>query len=660
MHILLLRKETFMIPAIVFVLIFALLCAGFLCAIILLQKRKRKLELESIQEFSKEEKEVQCIKQKHTFSKWLNQGKTWFGMPANSILVIFGILLLFLTIAPLIYVIIDTFTVHMMEVPLIPNSKIGDFTIYHYKTLFASSKSWHLFYKPLLNSLWTSALACVFAILFGGVVAYLITRTNLKFKKLISTVFIFPYIMPQWTLALFWKNLFMSTSCTGGYAGELQALTGIVTPEWLVLGGLPIALVLGLHYAPFAYILIGGVLRNMDANLEEAATILNTPKWKIFTHITLPILKPAILSTILLVFSSAMSAYPVAVTLGKPINFTVLSTQLQIWLQGNGTQLGIGHVTSLVLIVIGILILTMNQISTGSRKQYTTVSGKSGQISKNNLGKVGKWIISFILIILVMFVCVGPMVSFALESLLPNQGDYSSGLTLQWWTSKEVLRNGYKGMFYNPEIWVALLQSILLSICCSLIAGTIGLLIGYAVSKKRKSKLAMGVNALAFLPYLLPSISMSAIFFTFSTKIPFLYALPFLVCVIVGVVKYIPFASRSSLNAMLQLSNEIEEAAVIQNIPWVKRMVRIIFPIQKSSFLSGYLLPFISCMRELSLFVFIAPSGLLLTTLMFQLSETGLPALENAANLILVVVILVFNFIINKITGASLDKGIGG
>ena len=649
-----------MIPAIVFVLIFALLCAGFLCAIILLQKRKRKLELESIQEFSKEEKEVQCIRQKHTFSKWLNQGKTWFGMPANSILVIFGILLLFLTIAPLIYVIIDTFTVHMMEVPLIPNSKIGDFTIYHYKTLFASSKSWHLFYKPLLNSLWTSALACVFAILFGGVVAYLITRTNLKFKKLISTVFIFPYIMPQWTLALFWKNLFMSTSCTGGYAGELQALTGIVTPQWLVLGGLPIALVLGLHYAPFAYILIGGVLRNMDANLEEAATILNTPKWKIFTHITLPILKPAILSTILLVFSSAMSAYPVAVTLGKPINFTVLSTQLQIWLQGNGTQLGIGHVTSLVLIVIGILILTMNQVSTGSRKQYTTVSGKSGQISKNNLGKVGKWIISFVLIILVMFVCVGPMVSFALESLLPNQGDYSSGLTLQWWTSKEVLRNGYKGMFYNPEIWIALLQSILLSICCSLIAGTIGLLIGYAVSKKRKSKLAMGVNALAFLPYLLPSISMSAIFFTFSTKIPFLYALPFLVCVIVGVVKYIPFASRSSLNAMLQLSNEIEEAAVIQNIPWVKRMVRIIFPIQKSSFLSGYLLPFISCMRELSLFVFIAPSGLLLTTLMFQLSETGLPALENAANLILVVVILIFNFIINKVTGASLDKGIGG
>lgn len=651
-----------MIPAIIFIVVMVVVVGLAYIGIALSQKKKREkqLALESAIG-SVELNEDELKKPKHTFSKWLNQGKTWLGVPANTILLFFGLILLFLTVLPLINVIIDTFTVHMMEVDFIDGDvHKGDFTLYHYQNLFASSESWSLFYKPLLNSVWTSVLACVFAIVFGGVVAYLITRTNIKFKKFLSTVFIFPYIMPQWTLALFWKNFFISTSCTSGYAGELQGLTGLVTPEWLVYGGLPIAIVLGLHYAPFAYILIGGVLRNMDANLEEAATILNTPKWKIFTRITLPILKPAILSTILLVFSSAMSAYPVAVTLGKPVNFTVLSTQLQIWLQGNGTHIGIGNITSLVLIIIGVIILSMNQLSTGSRKQYTTVSGKSGQISKVNLGKVGKWVIAFVVSILVLFVCVGPMISFALESLLPNSGDYSSGLTLRWWTSQEELRNGYKGMIYNVGIWQALGQSIGLAVICSLLAGTIGLLIGYAVSKKRKSKFANAVNGLAFLPYLLPSISMSAIFFTVTSKISWLYSAPFVVCIIVGVIKYIPFASRSSLNAMLQLSNEIEEAAVIQNINWGKRMIRIVFPIQKSSFLSGYLLPFISCMRELSLFVFIAPTGLLLTTLMFQLNETGLPALENAANLILVLVILLFNFIINKITGASLDKGIGG
>ena len=593
--------------------------------------------------------------------KAMNRGLSFFGLPANSILVIFGVLLLILTFVPLIYVVIDSFTVHVMEAPSLGLAE-GSFTFAHWQEVFAGKNSISYFWEPLGNSLLVSVLSCIFAILFGGAVAYLVTRTNMPFKKFVSSVFIFPYIMPQWTLALFWKNFFISTNCAGGYVGELQALTGFASPEWLVYGAFPISLVLGLHYAPFAYILIGGILRNMDANLEEAATILNIPRHKIFTHITVPILKPAILSTILLVFSSAMSSYPVATTLGKPINYQVLATQLNVMLQGGrySGEAGMGAIISLVLIAIGVVILLLNNATTGSRKQYTTVSGKSGQVSKNNLGKVGKWVVAVILSILVLFFCIGPMVSFIFESLLPNSGDYSIGFTTKWWTSQEVLRNGYKGVFYSPEIWSALGGSIALSLVCSLFAGTFGLLIGYAVSKKRKSTLAQGVNSLAFLPYLLPSISLSAIFFMVGLNISWLYATPFLLCAIVGVVKYIPFASRSSLNAMLQLSNEIEEAAMIQNIPWWKRMVRIVFPIQKSSFLSGYLLPFISCMRELSLFVLIAPTGMLLTTLMFQLEETGLPALENAANLILVVVILIFNWLINKITGASLDKGIGG
>ena len=593
--------------------------------------------------------------------KAMNRGLSFFGLPANSILVIFGVLLLILTFVPLIYVVIDSFTVHFMEAPSLGLAE-GSFTFAHWQEVFAGKNSISYFWEPLGNSLLVSVLSCIFAILFGGAVAYLVTRTNMPFKKFVSSVFIFPYIMPQWTLALFWKNFFISTNCAGGYVGELQALTGFASPQWLVYGAFPISLVLGLHYAPFAYILIGGILRNMDANLEEAATILNIPRHKIFTHITVPILKPAILSTVLLVFSSAMSSYPVATTLGKPINYQVLATQLNVMLQGGrySGEAGMGAIISLVLIAIGVVILLLNNATTGSRKQYTTVSGKSGQVSKNNLGKVGKWVVAVILSIIVLFFCIGPMVSFIFESLLPNSGDYSIGFTTKWWTSQEVLRNGYKGVFYSPEIWSALGGSIALSLVCSLFAGTFGLLIGYAVSKKRKSKLAQGVNSLAFLPYLLPSISLSAIFFMVGLNIRWLYATPFLLCAIVGVVKYIPFASRSSLNAMLQLSNEIEEAAMIQNIPWWKRMVRIVFPIQKSSFLSGYLLPFISCMRELSLFVLIAPTGMLLTTLMFQLEETGLPALENAANLILVVVILIFNWLINKITGASLDKGIGG
>jgi ABC-type Fe3+ transport system permease subunit len=135
----------------------------------------------------------------------------------------------------------------------------------------------------------------------------------------------------------------------------------------------------------------------------------------------------------------------------------------------------------------------------------------------------------------------------------------------------------------------------------------------------------------------------------------------FLLRALVGSVKYLPFASRSGVNAMLQLSGEIEEAAVITGVPWWKRMLRVIFPIQKSSFLSGYLLPLVSCMRELSLFVLLVPtSNTILTTMLMQYSEKGWAQFGNAINLLIIIVVLLVNFIVNKLTGASIDKGVGG
>ena len=130
--------------------------------------------------------------------------------------------------------------------------------------------------------------------------------------------------------------------------------------------------------------------------------------------------------------------------------------------------------------------------------------------------------------------------------------------------------------------------------------------------------------------------------------------------IIAGVVKYIPFASRSSLNSMLQLSGELEEAAVIMNTPWIKRMTRIIIPIQKSSIISGYLLPFMTCLRELSLFLLLCTQGFILSTTLDYFDEMGLYAFSSAINLILIVTILIFNTLVNKLTGASLDSGIGG
>ena len=627
-------------------------------------------------------------KERSPFIKTVRRGATktltFFGVPANSILVMFAVVLLLLNVLPFLSLLISSFTVSAEGVVPVSDWGIdvwniweqgereyvsaGSFTFYNWwSILFSSKLAVGNFWLPLARSLLVSVFACIFSILFGGVMAFLITRTNMPFKKFIGAIFIFPYIMPQWTLALFWKNFFITTDFTA-FGGELQALTGIIVPQWMVYGWFPIAMVLGLHYTPFAYILIGGVLQNMDSNLEEAATILNIPRWKRFTKVTIPMLKPALFSTILLVFSSAMSSYSVPTTLGNPTNFYTLATRMKSLIEGSGGRsIGSGYAVALVLILIGVIMLIMNQIQTGSRKQFTTVTGKSGQISKRNLGKVGRWIVGSILSVLVAIVCFGPMVSFFLESLLPNSGDFSSGLSFAAWVSKEPIGNasaGYVGLLNEQHIWSALLGSIGLSVACGFFAGLFGLLIGYAVSRRRKSFLGATVNNVAFFPYLMPSVALSLIFMIVATTLGIPASTTtvgiFIVMVVVGVIKYIPFASRTSLNAMLQLSEEIEEAGLIMHIPWWKRMTHIIFPIQKAAIISGFLLPFISCMRELDLFVFLGSDYFILTRFMFMLEDTGVAALENAANFLLIVFILAANYLVNILTGASMDKGIGG
>ena len=593
-----------------------------------------------------------------------NKVKTFFSKPHNVILLLMGIVLTITTVAPIIAIVQDTFKIHPGTIDAYLAGTSQGYTLVNYTDLFTSPLAKANLWTPLLNTVLLSVGSCIVAILFGGLFAFLITRTNLSCRKYLSSIFIFPYIMPQWTLAVVWQNLFNSNAVTGTSNGLLTSLFNVQMPLWWCKGLFPSLIVLGMHYAPFAYILIGGIFRNMDANLEEAATILDTPKWKTMFRITLPMVKPAILSTILLVFGSSMGSYPVPHYLG----LATLSTK---YVSMNSKYTGEASILAIIMMIFGVAIMLLNQRSLKSRKNYTTVTGKSGQISKINLGRTGRVVIAVILIIITFFTSIFPIISFAFETFLPNPGDYSflytgdaNNLTTKWWvTSENVTENGMygqKGILYNNTIWTAFKGTMLVSVSCALIAGTIGTLIGYAVSKNRRSRWANYVNSVAFLPYLMPSIAVGVAFFILFSNQYFNLFNTYALLIIAGTIKYIPFASRSSLNSMLQLSGEIEEAAVIQDVPWIKRMTRIIIPIQKSSIISGYLLPFMTCLRELSLFMLLCVQGFILSTTLDYFDEMGLYAFSSGINLILIVTILICNALVNKVTGASLDKGIGG
>ena len=601
------------------------------------------------------------------FAKFLNFLKSYFSKPSNIILIIFAILLTLTVVIPLVFLLYNTVLVHQGEARRL-GVAVGSLTLNHWYSIFFQSKYNYAvttFYKPLGNSVGMALVACLISLIIGGGIAWLITRSDFPAKKFISTVFVFPYIMPSWSIAMFWENFFKNNvNLVGAQAqmGMLQSLTRIAVPGGMVYGFWPCAICLGIHYAPFAYILIGGILRNMDANLEEAATILKATRFKILRRITLPIVMPALLSTVMLVFASSVSSYTVPAFLGTKSGFMTLSLQMKSLINGSQYK-GQGYVMATVLMLFSILILMVNQFVTNSRRSFTTVTGKSSQVSLVKLGKVGKPIITIIVVFYAAFFAIIPLVSFALESFLEVSGDYST-FTLYYWITSEQTNayiTGSVGILRNKEIWKAFGNSLLISIICALIAGTFGILVGYGVAKKRGSRLANYVSNLAFLPYLIPAMSFATIYLimSYTKALSFLNG-SLLLLIVVGSIKFLPFASKSGTNAMLQLSNEIEEAAIIVGVPWWKRMVRVLFPIQKSSFISGYLLPFVSCMRELTLFVLLTGSSTILTAVLQNYEKYDCVQISNGINLIIIVSVLVINLVVNKLTGASIDKGVGG
>lgn len=586
--------------------------------------------------------------------------------PQLFLTIIFAICLGYVVLVPLIVMLQETFIVHPMERFQIRGALPGDFTTYHWKRTFIDEASYGLFYKPLLNTLVISISLALLALTIGGILAWLVVRTNMPYKKFISNLAIVPYVMPSWTMALAWITLFKNDRL-GGSKGIFEYLTGIAPPDWFAYGMFPIIICLALHYFPFGFMLIGGALRNVDSQLEESAELLGASRGIVLRRIVFPLVMPVIFSTFLLTFARGLGTFGTPAFLGGPVRLYVLSTMLHANLVGQRT--GQGYLIALVMILIGALVLYMDQKMLGARKSFVTISGKGGRSNLVDLGRFRKPI-GWIVLIFLLSVTAIPFGALAIDSVMLIPGQYSlSNFSLQYWTGgiqdqTVGLGTGEPGVLRNSNIIAALGNSVKLAVTVAVICGIAGMLIGYTVVWTRGTVFSRIIDQLAFLPYLMPSIAFGSIFLALFAvprgPIPSLYG-TFWLLVIACAVKYLPYASRAGIGAMMQIGRELEEAAVIAGAGWLHRMRSIILPLQKNSFFSGLLLPFISAMRELSLVVLlVTPGTQLATAITVRYTDRGWYPYTNAITVILVVTVLLAEYISRKMMKTDLAKGIGG
>ncbi|MCZ7482824.1 iron ABC transporter permease [Rhizobium rhizogenes] len=590
---------------------------------------------------------------------WRYRLKVALREPTTLIGVLTALLFTYLIVVPIISIILDAVRVQFGHERRL-GKDVGDLTLYYLDRAFFSPVATDLFWRPLFNTLTVAFGAIALSLVIGTVLAWLISRTDMFGRRWFATALIVPYMLPAWTFALAWTTLFKNRT-VGGQPGWFEAI-GLTPPDWVAYGRFPITIILALHYTPFVILLFGSALRRFDSQLEDSARILGAHRYQVALQVIMPLMRPALLSSMVLIFAKCLGEFGVPYVLGLPVKFEVLSTSLFRSIASR--QTGVAGVVAASIMLIGIITLMIDARLVREARRFVTIGSKGSMNRQNRLGKMRLPATGFAAAIFILSVGL-PLLTLALSTIMKMPAKFTlDNFTLDYWIGANLNTVALQtGVLLSPDLWAAAKNTMMIVGLASLTSGVLGLLVGYVVIRTPVRALSVYLRQVTFLPYLVPGIAFAAAYLSLFAvprgPMPALYG-TVTILILALIADQMPYASRAGISAMTQLGKDPEEAAQIAGAGWFRRMISIVIPIQKGSLVTGVLLPFISGIKGLSLFVILAvPSTDVLTTYSLRLVDYHYTQAANAVVLIIAGIAYFGTLLAQKLTRTNLAEGLG-
>lgn len=588
------------------------------------------------------------------------RSKSWITDPTILLGAILAILFAYLILAPVFLMLLDVVQVDYADQER-AGKVTGSFTLYYLARATFSNISRYVFWIPLLNTALISVFVIAITLTLGGLLGWLVSRTDLVGRRWFSTALVVPYMVPGWTFALAWFALFKNRT-VGGTNGWFESI-GMTPPDWFAYGMFPIVVILALHYVPFVVLLVGNALRQIDSQLEDSARTLGANAQTVALKIVIPLLRPSIISASTLVFAKCLGDVGVAYILGLPVKFDVLATSL---LRAISTgQTGMSAVVASAIIILGATSVFLDMYLLKKAQRFVTIGAKGSLYRTTKLNGL-RWPAFTFVSVFVLVSSVVPLLALLLTTLMRTPGIMEfNNFTLDFWVGQDLDTTALRqGILLTSEFWLAAWNTIWMVGLASIGAGILGLLVGYIVARCHFQTIGVFLKQVTFLPYLVPGIAFAAAYLSMFAAprgpIPSLYGTSALL-VIALLASQMPFASRAGISAMMQMGKEGEEAAQIAGAGWWRRIVSIVLPIHRSSLVSGILLPFISGIKGLSLVILLAVPGTdLLTTYAVRLVDYGYTQAANAVAIMICVIAFAGTWLGQKLGKSNLANGIGG
>ncbi len=474
---------------------------------------------------------------------------------------------------------------------------------------------------PLKNTLLLGTLVGAFSTIIGFIFAYANAYIKTPFKKLFNIISILPIVSPPFVLCLslimlFGNRGFISYFILHIHNSNIYGLKGLI-------------LVQTMTFFPVAYLLLVGLLKQIDPSLEEASKNLGASSWETFLKIILPLMAPGLANAFLLTFIETVADFSNPMVIGG--NFSTLATQIYMQATASYDMQG-AAVVAVILLSMSMLLFIFEKYWL-EKKTYVTMKGKASR--ERSLIRNKKIVYPFN----IFCICISAFIGM-LYILIPF-----GALFKTWGEDYTLTLNNYRAVFEIGKS--AIIDTSVLSAIATVFTGFLAMIIAFLIVRKKffgrgfiefTSMLAMAVPGTVIgIGYIL----------AFNDK-PFYLTGTAAIIVIVFIVRSLPVGVRSGITTLKQIDPSIEEAAADLGADTKKVFTSITLPLVKSSFFSGLVYSFVRSMTAVSAVIFlVSPKYNLITIGIMGQTDRGRFGTASAYSTILILIVASAIFIMN-------------
>lgn len=503
----------------------------------------------------------------------------------------------------------------------------GSFSLDVFRRVLSMERFRVAFVNTVELGLITGVLSSAIGLLF----AYVDVYVKLKYKwieKLFNIVSLLPVVSPPFvlslsTIMLFGRSGIISRYVFHIYDSNVYGLKGIVVVQTLT-------------FFPVCYLMLKGLLKNIDPSIEEAARDIGASRLKVFLTITLPLMLPGIGNAFLVTFIESVADFANPMLIGG--DFDTLATT--IYLQVTGSYDSTGAAAMSVILLSLTLILFFIQKYYLEKKTTATLTGKASRVRMPITDKsVTVPLTVFCTVVAAFVVLMYVMIPFGALFKLWGR-DYS--LSLKWFD-----------YLFKYSGFKAFKDSFVLSIIAAPITALMSMVIAYLVVKKKFKSKAF-IEFTSMLAMAVPGTVLGIGFIRgyangiFQTGVLKGIYGSAAILIIVFIVRSLPVGTRSGISALRQIDKSIEESAYDLGAGSGKAFTSITLPLIKDSFFSGLVTAFVRSITAISaIILLVTPQFLLITCQINEFAEKGYYGVACAYATILIAIVYAAVLIMN-------------